>query len=119
MTLVKRLHDAGVGLLLGSDPMNPYIVPGVSLHEELTLLARAGLSPYQALRAGTSDAARFLKRESDFGTITVGQRGDLLLLEGNPLEHVANAGRRVGVIVHGRWFTEADLQRRLQTQRNQ
>lgn len=119
LTLVKRLHDAEVGLLLGSDNMNPYIVPGVALHEELALLARAGLSPYAVLRAGTSDAALFLKRERDFGTIAVGQRADLLLLEANPLQNVANANRRVGVVVHGRWFAEADLQRRLQVQRNQ
>jgi hypothetical protein len=119
LTLTKRLHDAGVGLLLGSDDMNPYIVPGTSLHEELALFVRAGLSPYDALRAGTSDAARFLQRESEFGTIAVGQRGDLLLLEANPLENVANAGRRVGVIVRGRWFAEPDLQRRLQVPRKQ
>jgi len=104
LTLVKRLHDAGVGLLLGSDDMNPYIVPGVSLQEELALLVKAGLSPYQALRAGTSDAARFLGREDEFGTIAVGQRGDLLLLEANPLEDVANASRPAGVIVGGRLF---------------
>jgi len=102
LTLVKRLHDAGVGLLLGSDDMNPYIVPGAALHEELALLVKAGLSPYQALRAGTSDAARFLGRETEFGTIAPGQRGDLLLLDANPLENVANASRPVSVIVRGR-----------------
>ena len=99
LTLTKRLHDAGVGLLLGSDDMNPYIVPGFSLHEELALFVRAGLSPFEALRAGTSNAAKFLKRDREFGTVAVGQRADLLLLEANPLENVANAGRRAGVIV--------------------
>jgi hypothetical protein len=113
LTLTKRLHDAGVGLLLGSDDMNPYIVPGVSLHEELALFVRAGLSPFEALRAGTSDAAKFLNRDREFGTVAVGQRADLLLLEANPLENVANVGRRAGVIVSGRWSAEADLQRRL------
>jgi len=57
--------------------------------------------------------ARFLKRESEFGTIAVGQRADLLLLEANPLQDVANASRRVGVFVRGRWFAETDLQRRV------
>ena len=93
--------------------MNPYIVPGVSLHEELALFVRAGLSPFEALRAGTSDAAKFLNRDREFGTVAVGQRADLLLLEANPLENVANVGRRAGVIVSGRWSAEADLQRRL------
>ena len=93
--------------------MNPFIVPGVSLHEELALFVKAGLSPFEALRAGTSEAARFFKREKEFGTVAVGQRADLLLLEANPLENVANASRRVGVILAGRWSAEADLQRRL------
>ena len=74
------------------------LVPGVSLHEELALFVRAGLSPFEALRAGTSDAAKFLKRDREFGTVAVGQRADLLLLEANPLENVANVGRRAGVI---------------------
>lgn len=113
LTLTKRLHEAGVGLLLGSDDMNPYLAPGVSLHEELALFVRAGLTPFEALRAGTSDAAKFLRREREFGTVSVGRRADLLLLEGNPLEDVANAGRRVGVMVRGRWFPEAELQRKL------
>ena len=108
---MKRLHDAGVGVLLGSDPMNPYIVPGTALHEELALLVKARLTPYEALRAGTIDAARFLGRDKEFGTIAVGQRADLLLLEANPLENVANAKRRAGVLVRGQWFDEADLQR--------
>lgn len=69
-----------------------------------------------ALRAGTADAARFLNRENEFGTIAVGQRADLLLLDANPLENVANAGRRTGVIVRGRWFSDADLRRRLPAQ---
>ena len=113
LTLTRRLRDAGVGLLLGTDFMNPYIVPGASLQEELALFVKAGLSPFEALRAGTSDAARFLKRDHEFGTVAVGQRADLLLLEANPLDNVANVGRRAGVMVGGRWFLESELQRRL------
>jgi imidazolonepropionase-like amidohydrolase len=115
LTLTKRLHEAGVGLLLGSDDMNPYIVPGLSLHEELGLFVRAGLTPFEALRTGTADAARFLHREREFGTIAVGRRADLLLLEANPLENVANARRRAGVMIRGHWFPESDLRRRLRT----
>ena len=113
LALTKRLHDAGVGLLLGSDDMNPFIVPGFSIHNELALFVRAGLTPFEALRAGTSDAALFLHKERDFGTIAVGQRADLLLLSANPLESVSNAAKRVGVMARGRWLTETDLQNRL------
>jgi hypothetical protein len=113
LTLTKRLHEGGVGLLLGSDDMNPYLVAGASLHEELALFVRAGLTPFEALRAGTSAAARFLRREREFGTVAVGLRADLLLLDANPLENVANASRRAGVMIRGRWFPEAELQRKL------
>ena len=74
---------------------------------------QAGLTPYQAVRAGTSDAAIFLHQEAEFGTISSGLRADLLLLKANPLDNVDNMDKRVGVMVAGRWFTEAELQQRL------
>jgi imidazolonepropionase-like amidohydrolase len=113
LTLTKRLHDAGVGLLLGTDDLSPFVLPGFSLHDELALLVKAGLSPFDALRAGTSDAARALHKEKEFGTIAVGQRADVLLLDANPLENIANAAKRAGAMTAGRWFTDADLQERL------
>lgn len=75
---------------------------------------QAGLSPYQALRAGTSGAAEFLKRQDEFGTVAVSKRADVILPEANPLEDVRNAAKRVGVMVRGRWFTEAELKGRLE-----
>jgi imidazolonepropionase-like amidohydrolase len=65
-------------MLLGTDALNPWVVPGFSIHEELTHLVAAGLSSFEALRAGTRDA-------SEFGTIEVGKRADMLLVDGNPL----------------------------------
>jgi imidazolonepropionase-like amidohydrolase len=79
------------------------------LHDELTLLVSAGLSPYQALRTATANPAEFLNRSREFGTVTVGARADLLLLDNNPLLDVANATRRIGVMVRGRWLTESQL----------
>ncbi|HYK26199.1 MAG TPA: hypothetical protein VEV18_08065, partial [Steroidobacteraceae bacterium] len=68
---------------------------------------------YQALRTATSDAAIFLHQEAEFGTVGSGLRADLLLLKANPLQNVDNVNKRVGVMVSGRWYTEADLERRL------
>lgn len=116
LKLTKALHDGGVGFLLGTDCMNPLNVPGFSIHEELAYFVNARLTPYQALRAGTSGAAEFLKQQNEFGTVAVGKRADLLLLEANPLEDVRNAAKRVGVMVRGRWFTEAELRERLEKQ---
>jgi imidazolonepropionase-like amidohydrolase len=112
--IVRGLHTAGASLLLGTDSSNPWVVPGFSIHEELAHLVAAGLSPFDALRAGTRDAARFLGQASEFGTIEVGKRADLLLLAGDPFADVGNLRRRIGVMTRGRWLTEPDLQSRLE-----
>lgn len=108
--LVRALHDAGAGVALGSDSGAPYIVPGFSIHEELRLLAEAGFSPYEALRAGTYNAASALGDLAAMGTIAIGKRADLLLLEGNPMDDLDNVQHRTGVMARGHWFTEAELQ---------
>ena len=82
--LVKALHDAGARILLRTDYPNPFVVPGFPIHEELQNLVEAGLRPYEAIRAGTVDAAEFLGARGEFGTVSVGVRADLILLEGNP-----------------------------------
>ena len=111
--LVKALYDGGARLLIGTDTPNPFVIPGFSVQEELQIFVEAGLTPYQALKAGTRDAAEFLGASNEFGTISIGKRADLILVEGNPLESVANAKRRTGVVVRGRWFTASDLQKHL------
>lgn len=111
---VKIFHDAGAGLLCGTDMGNPFVVAGFSLHQELANFVASGLSPYAALRAATADAARFMRAEGDWGTVTVGAQADLILLLADPLEDVSNAAKRAGVVVDGRWFAEADLEERLE-----
>jgi len=93
---------------------NPYIIPGFSVHEELSLLVASGLNPFEALSAATRNAAAFLGQSSEFGTIAEGRRADLLLVEGNPLEDVTNASRRSGVMLRGRWFSRADIDQMLE-----
>jgi imidazolonepropionase-like amidohydrolase len=107
--LTKALHDAGAHILLGTDTPNPFVVQGFSIHEELRNLVRGGLTPYEAIRAGTVDAAQFLNATKEFGTIEVGKRADLILASRNPLADVSNLSNRVGVMVRGQWFTEEQL----------
>lgn len=108
--ITKRLHRAGGRILLGTDNPNPFVIPGFSIHEELQNLVDAGLSPYEAIKAGTRDAAEFLNRLHDFGTVEVGKKADLILVAANPLESVENVSKRVGVMVHGEWYTEEQLE---------
>jgi hypothetical protein len=114
--MVKFLRDAGARLLLGTDTGNPYLIPGISAHEELQLLVQAGLTPYEALRAGTRDAAEFLNGLEEFGTISVGKRADMILLNDNPLKKIENSSRISGVMVRGRWLPQINLQRMLDEQ---
>lgn len=111
---VRALRDAGAGILLGTDMGNPFVTAGFALHEELGYLVAAGLTPYQALRAGTADAARCMQAQADWGTLAVGQRADLLLLTANPCEDVRNAQKRVGVVLRGRWMPEDELHAELE-----
>jgi imidazolonepropionase-like amidohydrolase len=112
--LLKMVSDAGAGLLIGTDTMVPYLVPGFTPIDEMQHFVRAGLTPYQALRAGTRDAARFLGIEAESGTVAVGKRADLLLVEANPLEDPANLWRQIGVMLNGRWLPKAELTRMLE-----
>lgn len=108
--MVRALHEAGVGILLGTDAAQAYHLPGFSVHEELELLVAAGLSPYEAIEAGTSNAAEAMGKQAEFGTVEVGKRADLILLERNPLTDVSHLHERSGVMLRGRWQTEEQLQ---------
>ncbi len=111
--LVKALYDAGVPFLLGSDAPQLWNVPGFSAHRELGAMVAAGLTPYQALRTGTVDVAKFMGEEGRAGVVRQGARADLLLLDANPLQAIGNSLRINGVVVNGRWIGPAERTRML------
>ncbi|MBI2614239.1 MAG: amidohydrolase family protein, partial [Gemmatimonadetes bacterium] len=112
--LVKALHDQGAGLLLGSDAPQWWNVPGFSALRELGALVAAGLTPYQALETGTRNVAVYFGTEDRAGTIEVGKQADLILLDANPLEDIGNVWRNSGVMIRGRWLSQATLDERLE-----
>lgn len=71
------------------------------------------MAPYEAIRAGTADAAKFLHQENEFGRVGKDLRADLILVDANPLADVKNVSELTGVLAGGRWFTSEDLYRRL------
>ncbi len=107
--MVQALQDAGAGILLGTDAAQAYNIPGFSIHQELQALVSAGLSPFEALEAGTRNAAAAMDKLEEFGTVQEGRRADLLLLDANPLEDVGNVEKIAGVILRGRWLSASDL----------
>ena len=110
---IKSLHDAGVLFLLGSDAPQLWNVPGFSTHRELDALVAAGLTPYQALRTGTVNVAKYLNEEGRSGIVRSGARADLILLDANPLQSIANSMRINGIVVNGRWIGGEERQEML------
>jgi imidazolonepropionase-like amidohydrolase len=111
--ILKGLHDAGVGIVLGSDAPQLWNAPGFSATRELGTYVAAGLTPWQALATGTRNVAAFLGNPDEAGTIGNGKRADLILLDANPLTDIGNVGRRAGVMVGGRWLPRAEIEQRL------
>jgi imidazolonepropionase-like amidohydrolase len=99
---VVAMYRAGVGILTGTDAPLRNSPPGFGLHEEFTLLARGGLSPFAILRAATWEPARYLGILDSAGTVAAGKRADLVLLHANPLMDVDNLRRIAAVIANGR-----------------
>ena len=100
---MRAMHQAGALLLAGSDAGIEVVAPGSSLHDELDQFVAAGLTPYQALRAATSEAGRFLEI-AGLGTVAVGAPADLLLVEGNPLADLRRLRSFDGLVQRGAWI---------------
>ncbi len=111
--LIKALHSSGAKLLLGSDAPQIFNVPGFSIHRELEILVASGLTPFEALQTGTTNAADFLGGR--FGRVETGYRADLVLLDDNPLEDIANTRRVHGVVLNGRWISSTEREERLES----
>lgn len=104
-------QNAGITILAGSDGamLNALVYPGQSLIQELQIFQDAGLKPIDVLRAATINGARFLKKELEMGSIDIGKRADLVLLESNPLEDINATTRISGVFTKSSYLGRADL----------
>jgi hypothetical protein len=104
---LRDLHAGGARILAGTDAFDGFVLPGVSLHQELALLVQAGMSSAQALRTATVEAARYFgDREA---RIAPGLRADMVLLDGDPLGDIANTTRIHAVVVNGRPYPRSRL----------
>lgn len=111
--LVRELYKAGAKIVVGPDSPQFFLVPGFAAHREMQSLAEAGLSNYAVLEAATRNGAENLGMLREFGTVEIGKSADLLLLDADPLENVANAKRIAGVMTRGKFLAKSDLQKML------
>jgi hypothetical protein len=103
----RDLKNAGVKLLAGTDMPQAFVYPGFSLHDELELLVRSGLTPLEALRTTTYNPAEYLGALDSLGTVSRGKIADLVLLDADPLVDIRNTRRISAVIANGRLFDSA------------
>lgn len=114
LEVVNAMHRAGIPFLAGTDtPPGVYVFPGFSLHEELQRFVAAGFTPMEALQTATLNPAKFLGMDDRLGTIEKGKLADLVLLDANPLDDIGNTQKIAAVIVNGRYFSRADLDKML------
>lgn len=114
--IAKRLRaeKAVDRLLLGTDAGGvPFVVPGVSVHDELRLLDKSGLTAMEAIQTATRNPAAFFGESDVAGTVSVGKRADLILVRKNPTRKVANLANLAGTMVRGTWLSEDVLRERL------
>jgi imidazolonepropionase-like amidohydrolase len=105
LKITGALHKAGVPIVAGTDVG----VPGHTLHRELELYVKAGLTPLEAIQAATIVPARVMKLDGEVGAIEVGKRADLIIVDANPLDNISNIRKLRFVVTQGRLFDCARL----------
>ena len=112
LALIKRMYDLKIPFLAGTDAPAGYdLVPGASIHRELQLFVRAGLTPLQALQTATLNPAIYFGKTAEWGTIASGKSADLVVLARNPLVDIANTRAVVAVVADGRYYSPRELDR--------
>ena len=109
LSLIGKMNEKGVKLLAGTDCPNPYVFPGFSLHDELSLMVKGGMPSLDVLRSSTINPAIFMNKKADFGSVEVGKVASLVLLNKNPLENIENTKTIETVIVRGKVYSRKTL----------
>ncbi len=110
LEMTLAMFRAGVPFMAGTDTAaGVHIFPGFSLHQELALFVKAGLTPMEALQTATLNPAKFLGDTADMGTVEKGKIADLVLLDANPLDDINNTRKIRAVVLAGQYFSRAQL----------
>lgn len=110
--IVLNLHKSKAKLIAGTDAGNlPFLIPGYSLHQELKMMNEIGIPIYDVLKMATVNAALAMNKDTEFGTVEVGKRADLLLLNSSPLDNIENLQDKNGLMVRGVWLSEEEIKK--------
>jgi hypothetical protein len=116
LAFLRKLHEAGLPILSGTDFMEPFLFPGSSLHEELVeMVKQVGMTPHEVLQGATRLAAQAVGLQDSYGTIQTGKVADLVLLDADPLVAIENTQRIDAVVHDGRWLDRPALDALLTT----
>jgi imidazolonepropionase-like amidohydrolase len=109
LSLIGRMNKNGVRFISGTDFPNPYVFPGFSLHDELSLMVKGGMPILDALKSATINPAIFMNKTNDLGSVEVGKLASLVLLNKNPLENIENTQTIETVIIRGKVYNRNAL----------
>lgn len=107
--MVGKIHNKGIDIMAGTDCPIFFLTPGRSLHQELEALVDAGLTPLDALKTATYNPAKYFDMENELGLIKENHWADLLILDANPLQDIANTQRINAVIKQGNYLDRSRL----------
>jgi imidazolonepropionase-like amidohydrolase len=113
MRLLKAMDDVGVEILFGTDSPQVFSVPGFSIHREIDAMQEAGMSNRAILKSATTAAGDYFGDKDKFGSIKVGYRADLMLVNDNPITHMDTLKSPIGVMTKGHWYTKSDIDNEL------
>ena len=105
----RKIADAGIPIAVGTDSGLVGSFPGLWEHREMELLVEAGLTPMQALQAGTITGARFLGVDRDYGSLEPGKVADFVVLRANPLEDIRNTRQIESIWMNGKQIDRSAL----------
>ncbi|MFK7814249.1 MAG: amidohydrolase family protein [Maribacter sp.] len=118
INMVKKIHETKIEIMAGTDCPIALLTPGQSLHEELVVLVKAGLTPLEAIKTATVNPAKYFNLENELGLVQEGMWADLILLDANPLKDISNTQSINAVVKNGKYFDKSELNAILKRARN-
>ena len=118
INMVNKIHKAEIEIMAGTDCPITLLTPGQSLHEELVLLVKSGLTPLEAIKTATVNPAKYFNLQNELGLVEEGMYADLLLLDANPIENISNTKSINAVVKNGTYFNKSELDKIRKRARN-